>query len=77
MVVAALCLALGAQAALDTAAPRILQVKDSELQSLGLDQALIGGNARIGRVELSWVPSDLEPLTRVPTVTKVLGWGAW
>lgn len=62
---------------LDTSAPRVILIKDSQFQELGLSDALVGGNARIGRVELSWVASDLEPLTRVPTVSKVLGWGAW
>ncbi len=65
------------QPPLDTSQPRVLLVRDEEFQKLGLDSALIGGNARIGRVELGWVPSDLEPLTRVPTITKVHGWGAW
>ncbi|MCB1061290.1 MAG: hypothetical protein KDN20_00040 [Verrucomicrobiae bacterium] len=65
------------QPPLDTAQPRVLLVRDSDFQRLGLDNALIGGNARIGRVELGWTPSEIEPLTRVPTVTKVLGWGAW
>lgn len=65
------------QPPLDMAQPRTLLISEAEFQRLGLDQALIGGNARIGRVELSWVPSELEPLTKIPTVTKVLGWGAW
>lgn len=65
------------QPPLDMKPGRVVLIKESDFQQLGLDTALIGGNARIGRVELGWVASDLEPLTRVPTVTKVLGWGAW
>lgn len=65
------------QPPLDTAQPRVVLVSREEFERLGLEKALIGGSARIGRVELHWTESEIEPMTRVPTVSKVLGWGAW
>ena len=65
------------QPPLDTAQARVVMVRDADFEKLGLKNALIGGNARIGRVELSWAESEIEPMTRVPTISKVLKWGAW
>lgn len=65
------------QPPLDMKGPRVIVIPESKYQELGLDKALVGGNARIGRVEMSWVASEVEPLVKIPTVTKVLGWGAW
>jgi hypothetical protein len=65
------------QPPLDTAQPRVVLVRESDFEKLGLKNALIGGNARIGRVELEWTASEIEPMTRVPTISRVLGWGAW
>lgn len=62
---------------LDTAEARVLLVKESEVTRLELDTALAAGVPRIGRLELMWTQSEVEPGTRVPTVSKVLGWGAW
>lgn len=65
------------QPPLDTAQPRVVLIRDSDYEKLGLTKALVGGNARIGRVELQWTQSEVEAMTRIPTVSKVLGWGAW
>jgi hypothetical protein len=62
---------------LDTAEARVLLVKESDVTRLELDTALAAGVPRIGKLELMWTQSEVEPGTRVPTVSKVLGWGAW
>ena len=68
---------LALQPPLDTGQPRVIMVRETDFQNLGLHDALVGGNARIGRFELTWTPSEIEPNTRVPTISRVLGWGAW
>jgi hypothetical protein len=65
------------QPPLDTAQPRVVLIREADYDKLGLKNALVGGSARIGRLELHWTDSEIEPGTRVPTVSKVLGWGAW
>ncbi len=52
-------------------------LKKSAAEKLGILGELGNGKMKIGQVELEWVSGDKDPGSKVPTITKLEGWGAW
>ncbi|NNE94106.1 MAG: hypothetical protein HKN23_20865 [Verrucomicrobiales bacterium] len=65
------------QSPFDSQPPRTVIIKNSDFEGLGFSEHLVGDRGRIARVELSWVPSEYNPQSRVPVVSRLIGWGAW
>ncbi len=62
---------------LDQQEPATILMRKTTHDILGLAAELPDGQAKIAEVELSWVNSDKTPGKRVPTITRLTGWGAW
>ncbi len=61
----------------DGQAARPIILKATDYQELGFSKELVGTDPKLAQLELTWVPSEYNPDSSVPVVTKLIGWGAW
>ncbi|MGY8640004.1 MAG: hypothetical protein ACKVJU_02790 [Verrucomicrobiales bacterium] len=65
------------QTPFDSQSARFIVLKKSDYESLGLSEKINPTSAKVVRVEISWVPSEYDPNSHVPVITRLIGWGAW
>ncbi|MDC0322204.1 hypothetical protein OAL55_02450 [Verrucomicrobiales bacterium] len=61
----------------DSQSARFIVLKKSDYESLGLSEKINPTSPKVARVEMAWVPSEYDPNSRVPVITRLIGWGAW